>query len=154
MAAIIIHLLACLMPLVFTRFIARKLIKVPNTGSTVLCRSFFILRAQELFSRSCILSQQGLSAVSRILFSKDLPMQVDRSGQSAQSFLELRYSRIVQPLLTFIFLNTIFLFSTQVQWSPSLWQVNPSRSYLYCPKLGMQPVMLFCSKTLSAAPLL
>ena len=35
-AAMSIHLLACLSPLVFTFCMPRKLIKVPNTGSTVL----------------------------------------------------------------------------------------------------------------------
>ena len=37
-AAMSIHLLACLSPLVFTFCMPRKLIKVPNTGSTVLIR--------------------------------------------------------------------------------------------------------------------
>lgn len=55
-AAMSMHLFALFSPLVLTLRMERKFVSVPNTGSTVLLRSFFMRFAYELCSRWCILS--------------------------------------------------------------------------------------------------
>lgn len=102
-AAISTCLLACFIPRLFIFFMFKKLISVPNTGSTVLLRILLIFFAYSGFWANfwCIRSQQGLSMLSSIFLNLVLlPQHCSRKGQFLQLDSELRYCFFWQPLLS------------------------------------------------------